>query len=255
MKHELNDSRTSKFTSYLIVGSGRLAQHLQFYLNGLGLPVRTWSRRDNTPTDLAQRLTQASHVLLAVKDSAIAEVHQELQSLTADSSHRFVHLSGALHIPGVQAAHPLMTFGPELQALDWYRQIPFVVDAGHTLLELLPGVPNAHWSIRPEQRALYHALCSLAGNSTYLLWRHIGERLEAQLDLPREILEPFLVQTARNATQKNLEAFTGPVARGDWPVVERHLEALQADTTLTQAYKSYLRLAQPSHPQIPEEFL
>jgi predicted short-subunit dehydrogenase-like oxidoreductase (DUF2520 family) len=170
-----------------------------------------------------------------------------------------VHFSGAAVIPGIYAAHPLMTFGEKLHALDWYEAIPFVTSQSVTgeqisVSDLLPGLKNRSFSVRDEDRGLYHALCSLAGNFSFLLWQTIGQELENKLQLPREIMAPFLHQVVDNAFKNSGANFTGPVARGDWSVVESHIEALALKPGLRESYESYLQLWKNLGNRLPEKF-
>jgi predicted short-subunit dehydrogenase-like oxidoreductase (DUF2520 family) len=248
----MNTSSISKLSvspSYLIVGSGRLAHHLRFYLGALDLKFDVWSRRESS-LPLVQASRGHSHILVTVKDSAIEEVSAEIP----DSLVR-VHFSGALKIPGLIGAHPLMTFGPETEALDWYKKIPFILDPGTKLSDALPALPNPWFHLEPTLRPLYHALCSLAGNSTYLLWQQIALEWQNSLGLPTDVLRPFLQQVLTNALDLDTAAFTGPVARGDWPVVQNHLKALRSHPELEQAYQAYLRLADCTHHPVPKELL
>lgn len=248
------------FRQFSLLGSGRLARHLQHYLKLLGLPFVTWSRiEDPDWSDLHGAVENSSHVLLAVSDSAIADVAGPLRG----SHRRLVHFSGAMTVPGVAAAHPLMTFGEGLQDLEWYRAIPFVVDAGTAFGDLLPGLPNPSVTLSADQKTLYHALCALAGNSTYLLWRKIGSEFET-LGLPREMLKPYLHQVVENSlSEQALDQpevpsprdpnFTGPVAREDWQVVRGHIRALARSSDLRQAYESFLRLARSTGIELPKD--
>ncbi|MGE0528872.1 MAG: DUF2520 domain-containing protein [Bdellovibrionales bacterium] len=259
MKEEKAKSNTqaNAFTSFALVGSGRLARHLLFYLHCLNLPVHAWSRDGNpcfnssadldADARLQKVLGQSSHVLLAVKDSAIAELSRQCRP-----DQTVVHFSGALNIPTAIAAHPLMTFGTELEDVEWYRKIPFVIDEGHEFRDLLPGLPNPSYVLSPEQRPFYHALCSLAGNSTFLLWKQIGEEFESILHLPRSLLSPFLHQVVSNSSRFSMADFTGPVARGDWEVVKAHLQSLSQRPDLLEAYRTYLRLVESTGTRIPE---
>lgn len=219
---------------YGLIGAGKLAHHLDFYLKDLGFTVRRWSRDGRYDDDLAD----ATHVLLAIRDDAIAEVAARFAQPT-------YHFSGARHVPGVRGCHPLMTFGRDLEEPAWYRTIPFVVE---TREDALPGLPNPVHVLACEDRALYHALCALAGNSTFLLWRQIGDEFE-RLGLARELLGPFLTQTVRNALADGAN-FTGPVARGDWATVDAHLRALNPD--LKVIYQNYLRTAARCGHPVPE---
>jgi 2-dehydropantoate 2-reductase len=252
----------TKLTSYALLGSGRVARHFQFYLSQLGLPVHLWSRNGdskfNTFSDpdpevrLKQALANTSHILCAVRDEAIEPLVSSIAK-NEFANKIFIHFAGSLHIPRMYAAHPLMTFGPDLESLEWYKAVPFVIDEGAVLGEILPGLPNPSWSIQPEQRALYHALCSLAGNASFLLWQNIGEEFERSLGLPRQLLAPFLRQVVVNAAGNKPGAFTGPVARGDWQTIVAHLHALhQTRPELQKAYHDYLILADGSGHPIPE---
>ena len=241
--------QTQSFTSYALLGSGRVARHFRFYLDNLDLPCRFWSRQENAPEDLKAVIAESSHILFAVSDSAL----EEMIAPWRESGKVLVHFSGARRIPGSFSAHPLMTFGPDLEAPEWYWRIPFVLDEGVTLHDVLPGLANPSLSLSPDQRPLYHALVSLAGNSTFLLWQDIGHEM-SRLGLPPSVLAPFLHQVVRNATELTDAAFTGPVARGDWSTVERHAQALK-DSGLEASYKAYLRLARSKGYPIPEEML
>ncbi len=243
--------KNAAFTSYALLGSGRVARHLLFYFESLNLPVKTWSRQNDSPERLRELVDSSSHVLFAVKDDAIAELSLPF----INSGRTLVHFSGALHVSGVAVAHPLMTFGGQFEELDWYPLIPFVLESGTTMEELLPGLPNRGWPIEPQLRSLYHALAALAGNSAFLLWKNIGDEFERKLGLPRGLLQPFLHQAVTNSMQTALPAFTGPVARGDWETVNQHLKALSQRPDLLDAYRSYLHLARENGHLVPEALI
>lgn len=257
----IDNSASPIFTGYALLGSGQIAKHLQFYLNTLNLPLQIWSRNGdsrfnsfadfNSEERLTKTVAKASHILLAVRDEAIVELGAQF----LNQGKVLVHFSGALSLPYIAAAHPLMTFGPRLENLTWYKSIPFVIDEGESFDHLLPGLTNPHWAISPETRALYHALCSLAGNASFLVWKQIGDTFESQLGLPRKLLEPFLHQVVVNATHSANNSFTGPVARQDWGTVQSHLNSLNRSPELLQAYRNYLGLATNSGIKVPEALL
>lgn len=250
----------SRFQSYALLGSGRLARHLLFYLKSLNLPVSQWSRNGdpafNSFTDLdadvrlQRTLKSSSHVLLAVKDSAL----QAMAELSLPEQ-TVVHFSGAARVAEAVSCHPLMTFSGELEPLEWYRQIPFVVEEGVDFAKVLPGLPNPHFNLAGADRPYYHALCSLAGNSTFLLWKLIGDEFELSLKLPRHLLTPFLHKVVANSGVDSQTGFTGPVARGDWDIVRTHLDSLSRQPELLQAYRRYLETANHTGHPVPETLL
>jgi predicted short-subunit dehydrogenase-like oxidoreductase (DUF2520 family) len=236
---------THRSPHYAILGGGRLARHMRHYFQLLDLPCSAWARQPDPQlnthilADTAQRLRAtvqpASHVLLLVSDDAIASLPKRYPVLRGKT---LVHCSGALGIPGIAGAHPLMTFGPELYPLQSYRQIPFMLDQGQTLADLLPGLPNPHSHISVEQKAQYHALCVMAGNFPQILWQAVSQRFAA-LGMGDEVLKPYLQQVLQNFLANPGGALTGPLARGDRGTISRNLNALEGDS-LQALYQSFV---------------
>jgi predicted short-subunit dehydrogenase-like oxidoreductase (DUF2520 family) len=234
-------------THYAILGGGRLARHMRHYLSLLNLPCSSWTRdaadqlNTHALSDPARRLRAtiqpATHVLLLVSDDAIGDVLRRYSFLHEKT---LVHCSGALSIPGVAGAHPLMTFSHELYALERYRQIPFMVDRGHAFKRLLPGLPNPHFAISLEDKPRYHALCVMAGNFSQLLWQATAERFSG-MELPVETLFPYLQQSLDNFIRHPESALTGPLSRGDQRTIERNLQSLGGDS-LQPVYQAFVRL-------------
>jgi predicted short-subunit dehydrogenase-like oxidoreductase (DUF2520 family) len=241
-------------TSYAILGGGRLARHMRHYLTQLGLPCTAWARKPDPELntydlcDTAERLhatvRDASHVLLLVSDGAIASLPKRYPVLRGKT---LVHCSGALGIPGIAGAHPLMTFGPELYPLENYRRIPFMIDQGFSLEQLLPGLPNPHNHISVEHKAQYHALCVMAGNFPQVLWQAVSQRFAA-LGVGEQALAPYLQQSLQNFLANPDGALTGPLARGDAGTISRNLNALQGDGLqgLYQSFVDFYRNEQDS---------
>lgn len=230
---------------YAILGGGRLARHLRHYFTLLGLPCSVWARQPDAQlnshniSDASDRLhatvRDASHVLLLVSDDAIASLPARYPSLRSKT---LIHSSGALGIPGIAGAHPLMTFGPELYPLETYQKIPFMLDQGLDMRELLPGLPNPHSHISVEQKARYHALCVMAGNFPQILWQSIAQRF-SELGLADGMLEPYLRQVLDNFLADPGNALTGPLSRGDQGTIQRNLQSLQSDS-LQPLYQSFV---------------
>jgi predicted short-subunit dehydrogenase-like oxidoreductase (DUF2520 family) len=69
-------------------------------------------------------------------------------------------------------------------------------------------------------RTLYHAGAAIASNFLVTLYRS-ASRLFEDAGAPPEALVPLMARTIENGFQ-----LTGPIARGDWAVVDAHLDAL-----------------------------
>lgn len=219
-----------------IVGNGRVASHLRHYFDELGLPTRAWSRKSarSPPETLAPCQT----VLILIRDEAILPFVDAWPELRAK---RLVHCSGSLVASTVEAAHPLMTFGPDLYDLATYRQIPFVLDEGGTpFAALLPGLPNPSFTIPATERPYYHALCVMAGNFSTMLWSKLMGELQDRFEIPASAAHPFLSRTAANVLRYSSAALTGPLVRGDDHTVSANLEALHGDP-FHEVYAAFVR--------------
>jgi len=232
-------------TQYAILGGGRLGRHMRHYLSLLNLPVACWTRKrsasfnSHSIPDPEVRLREttgpASHVLLLVSDGAILELLRRYPFLHEKN---LVHCSGALSIPGVVGAHPLMTFSHDLYTLEQYQRIPFMVDKGHVFSDWLPGLPNPSFAIGPEEKPLYHALCVMAGNFSQIIWQATVGRFD-RMGLPPSTLEAYLQQAVKNFVRNPDSALTGPLSRGDRATIERNLAALAGDP-LQSVYRAFL---------------
>ena len=220
-----------------IVGSGRVARHFRHYFDLLDLSVRTWSRREPSP-DPPEALNPCATVLILIRDAEIAAF---IEAWPALQEKRLVHCSGSLVTPLAEAAHPLMTFGPELYDLADYRAIPFVLDAGGTpLAELLPGVPNPSFMIPAVDRPYYHALCVMAGNFSTMLWVKLFDELQRRFGIPTSAGHPYLTRVMANVMADGDRALTGPLTRGDRGAIATNLKALEGDP-FHAVYTAFMR--------------
>lgn len=219
---------------YLLIGSGRTAKHFKSYFQALNIPFDQWSRA-LPHSALTEKIANSSHILLLISDSAIADFYQkELKQ----SGKTVVHFSGALLVKGCMDAHPLMSFGPQLYDLDFYKKIPFVTTSEKNFSEILPGLPNSHFHIQPKDKAYYHSLCVLAGNYTTLLWQKMASGLES-LGLPPNLSQPYMEIIFQNLKSGTKEALTGPLARHDLVTIQKNIAALKNDNYL-EIYKSFV---------------
>jgi len=235
-------------THYAILGGGRLARHMGHYLSLLDQPWSGWARDPGSPlntydiSDTGKRLEAAiqpaSHVLILVSDQAIMPVVKKFPFLHGKI---LVHCAGAISLPGIAGAHPLMTFADDLYSLAEYQRIPFMVESGYKLGELFPGLPNPSYPIGVDQKAFYHALCVMAGNFPQLLWLEVADNMSRTLNLPAEVLHPFLGKILENFRRAPNAALTGPLVRGDLQTINRNLGALEGNP-LQKLYLGFVEL-------------
>jgi pantoate--beta-alanine ligase len=165
-------------------------------------------------------------VLLCVPDRAIAEVARGIAP-----GPWIAHVSGATPLAALDphvrrfSMHPLQSFskarGPEQLDGAWAAvtaETAAAREAGVWLAETLGLRP---FVLDDELRAPYHAGAAVASNYLVTLRSIAGSLLEAA-GAPPEALEPLM----RGVIDGGFE-LTGPIARGDWETVDRHLGAIR----------------------------
>ncbi len=222
--------------SVLLIGSGRLAQHLRYWNSLLPNPnsLLCWDRSQGIE-QLHLLIKKSSLVWLAISDSALVPFYEE--HLT-ELKKPVVHFSGALFDVRIPSAHPLMSFPRALLDAPTYPKIHFALSGAATLHELMPGFTNS-FSIMPEKdKALYHALCVMSGNFPQLLWSETFPQL-SQLEIPEAAINLYLTQITENFIKYRSNALTGPLIRRDQNTIEKNLRAL-TDSKLKKVYQSFV---------------
>ncbi len=220
----------------LLAGSGRLARHLKFWnsLSSHPLPVTEWNRKQSKEK-FVSLAGEATHVWLAVSDSAIEELSKQVPY-----GRTVVHFSGALNVAGTCCAHPLMSFPNQLLAAGVYPKIHFILNGALTLDELLPGFSNSFSVLSQEEKSYYHALCVLAGNFPQLIWSHTQGKMAA-LDVPKEAADLYIRQITENFIAHGNAALTGPLARNDQATLAKNISSLSCDPALQNIYSAFVR--------------
>jgi pantoate--beta-alanine ligase len=167
-------------------------------------------------------------VLLCVPDRAISEVVRE-----TPLGPWVAHVSGATPLAALDpharrfGLHPLQSFskalGPEQLDGVWGAVTAETDDAravGHELAMLLGLRP---FDLEDTSRASYHAGAAMASNYLVTLRAAARSLLDAA-GAPADALDPLI----RGVMETGFE-LTGPIARGDWETVERHLAVIRAE--------------------------
>ncbi len=182
----------------------------------------------------------AELVLLCVPDRAIAGVASEIAV-----GPWVAHVSGATPLAALDpherrfGMHPLQSFskarGPEQLDGAWGAVTSETQEAraiGFWLAETLGLRP---FELDDAGRAAYHAGAAFASNYMVTLRAAAGSLLEAA-GAPPQALDPLI----RSVMNTGFE-LTGPIARGDWETVERHLAIIRAERP--ELEELYLALA------------
>ncbi len=225
-------------SSILLIGSGRLAQHLRHWHQLQQEPTQlyVWSRQESFE-QLQSLIQKADLVWLAISDSAL--IHFYEQHLVSFKK-PVIHFSGALHDSRLISAHPLMSFPQELLPSQVYSQIHFVLCGAHDLTTALPGFENQFTLIQPEQKPFYHALCVLAGNFPQLIWQETLNEMR-QLKIPDAALEVYIKQISENFIALKEKSLTGPLVRKDLTTIEKNISALNLKPKLKNIYQTFMQ--------------
>ena len=123
--------------------------------------------------------------------------------------------------------HPLQSFsktrGPEQLDGAWAAVTAETEEARALGLWLAETLGLHPFTLADESRASYHAGAAVASNFLVTLRLAAGSLLEAA-GAPPEALDPLM----RGVIDNGFE-LTGPIARGDWETVDRHLAAIRAE--------------------------
>ena len=205
-----------------VIGSGRVGSAVSARLAERGITL------DHSDPEL---------VLLCVPDRVIGEAAAGFAP-----GPWVAHVSGATPLSVLAphsrrfSVHPLQTFtlrrGPEQLDGAWAAVTAESPDALAVATWLAETLGLCPFPLVDENRAAYHAGAAMASNYLVTLRRAAGALFEAA-SAPPEALDPLMTRTIENGFE-----LTGPIQRGDWETVERHLDAIRATCPeLEQAYR------------------
>ena len=220
-----------------VVGPGRAGRSLAGALTSVGWTLAGFVGRDD---DLAAAASGVDLVVIATPDASIAQV---AAAIDPDPAAVVAHLAGSLGLdvlaghPRVAGLHPLVPLpDPERGEARLLAGTWFAVAGDPLVCDVVRDLGGRWFEVADRDRAAYHAAAAVASNHLVALLGQVERIAEgigvppaAYLDLAQAALDDVV---ARGAAA----ALTGPVARGDWDTVARHLAAL--DPTERDAYRA-----------------
>ncbi len=196
-----------------VVGAGRVGSALAARLAEAGLAVGD---------------AEPELVLLCVPDRAIADA-----AAAVSPGPWLAHVSGATPLTALAphtrrfGLHPLQTFTTRRGAEQLDGAFAAVTAEGAEARELGFWLARTlglePFSLAEAKRDAYHAGAAIASNYLVTLRRAAGSLLESA-GAPPEALDPLMRRTIENDFE-----LTGPIERGDWATVERHLTAIRRE--------------------------
>jgi len=256
-------SAESRRLPVIICGAGRVGLSLAAGLTAIHWPVARLLVRDESlgaPSRLVHRLgivrvpldrwlpPASPHLLLlSIPDDALPAVAGQLKHTFASvpgTGWIVLHTSGihdATSLAPLQASglatgswHPAQTFAQPDGRL--FTGIPVTIEGDHAAVTAgcsLALALGAHpLTLPPEQKQLYHCLCTISCSHLAALPLFCQDALAAFPPEDRPLLWAALLNLSR-ATLQNMtaapdprSAVTGPVVRGDDRTAARHMELL-----------------------------
>jgi predicted short-subunit dehydrogenase-like oxidoreductase (DUF2520 family) len=231
-----------------ILGGGRAAWAFGSAWKRIGWPISGVWLRDASHSHIAELLETAridlndlcresELLLVAVSDRAIVEV----ANAVPDCDALLFHASGSLlSVRGGFSLHPLKSLPPVGDPSDLEGTLLVFEGEHRRTAKLIAAAVGARFAeVAPEQKARYHAAAVFGSN-------YVAAALEIALRLMDRAgvhdAKPDLVALAQSAIENwrrhdDAKRFTGPAARGDSEVIQRHIDVLGDEPQLAQIYE------------------
>ncbi len=168
-------------------------------------------------------------VLCCVPDAAVPEL---VASWPVHPATLVVHCSGSLGLdvlhphPRRASVHPLVSLPDGPKGALRLRGAWFGVAGDPAALKVVEALEGTAVEVPDELRGSYHAAAAIASNHLVALMGQV-ERVAAQVGVPLEAYLALAGGSLANVAELGPPAaLTGPVARGDWSTVRRHLEVI-----------------------------
>jgi predicted short-subunit dehydrogenase-like oxidoreductase (DUF2520 family) len=258
-----------------IVGAGRVGRALGRRLHELGWGVGAVTARSTSTareavraigagqplSGLTHQILNSRVILITTPDGAIEGVAKNLAQLGGKewSGKVVLHTSGALDSGPLQSLadlgaatasmHPMQTFStqnfPDLaKCIFGIEGSPGALQVARKMIRQMGGVAVR---LSGANKAAYHAAGSFACAYVLALMETATRLLMTQGFKRRQAMRallPLTRQTLDNFERVGpLAAWTGPLARGDFSTIERHVKALaDFEPAYLEAYKTLSRL-------------
>lgn len=237
------------------VGAGRAGTNLAKYFAESGLNISGFFIRKNASlqefpfklfTNLTLFIKECDVIFLTVQDDKIVSVVNQLSNLNEDFTGKaFAHTSGSNSVSqlnpllekgaSIFTFHPLQSFSSMKSDTSMLKNMHIFVENGEnpSVEEILKTIGNPFHNISTEDKSKYHCAASIISNlSTGLidfgfeLMEDLGVSREESREAFRALIEGTNNNILRHGTK---EALTGPISRGDFTTVQKHLDILDEE--------------------------
>lgn len=240
----------------VIIGAGNLATQLALALNEKNIRIsQIYSRTIESARELAEKVaaeftndlsqinTDADIYFIAVKDSAIQQV---LENLKLNEDRLIVHSAGSVPMQIMDGFsqnygvfYPLQTFSKS-RKVD-FSAIPICIEANHPwslvkLQEIAALLSETVRQINSEERKTLHLAAVFANNFVNHLYA-VSANILQDKHLNFDLLKPLILETAEKVQSlQPIDAQTGPAQRNDESVINAQLNMLQDTPEFKKIY-------------------
>lgn len=192
--------------------------------------------------------TAVDFCIIAVSDDALPIVVQHLH--LPDSI--VVHTSGTGDIELLHSVSPHygvlwspISFTRD-EKLD-YTLLPYCIEGSDetttiAIEQIVKHIGTNIYRVGTAQRRYVHLSAAIANNFGNALLAEV-QHLAIKWNIPFEILQPIILQTAKKAGSRNLwQQQTGPAVRRDTSTLDAHRTMLQDQPELLELYNAFTRL-------------
>lgn len=257
-------SRSFSATSVVIIGAGRVGQTLGRLLSDRGYSIEAVACRTSSHSVAARRFTRAKRsftritsglvvsadvIFLTTPDSVLEKMAERLSRLRVDWKGKIVfHSSGALSSNElaslrrqgafVASLHPLQTFPSPTEGIKRAAGIFYTFEgeagAKKVARKMVDDLNGRFVEIAPSHKSLYHCAGTFACGGL-LAPLSVAYELYGKLGIDdntaRAMLRPMVDATLEIAQKRDLpQTITGPISRGDFFTMAKHIEALNQKT-------------------------
>lgn len=266
---------TARNPTTFLVGAGPVATALAGALRLAGVPVLgLWGRTpaaaraagsaagvaafSSAPPDI---LLESEVVILAVRDSGITDAAQTLVGTgLVGKRHVLLHCAGAAaaeavlgpvaaKVGGIGTMHPLQAIADGRAAMRALKGTVFGVEGDErgkaTASKLVGAMGGIVLPLEQTQMASYHCAAALASNYIVSALDAAAQVLAGAGVSPAQALQalvPLAEGALRNVAAKGTaQGLTGPIRRGDFETIQRHLDAIAGKPELIEIYRALAR--------------
>jgi predicted short-subunit dehydrogenase-like oxidoreductase (DUF2520 family) len=214
-----------------VVGAGRAGGSLAAALAAAGWDAELIGRDG----DVARSTAGVDLVAIAVPDASVADV---ARSIEADGVAVVVHLSGSLGLAALAhhvrrgVLHPLVSLPDPVTGAERLRSgawFGLSTEGDQLVSEVVADLGGRAIAVAEDDWVRYHTAAVVASNHLVGLLGQV-ERLAHAVGAPLDAFLALARGSLDNAVALGpADALTGPVRRGDWETVQRHLAALPDD--------------------------